>query len=269
MSKIAVLYICTGKYTVFWKDFYESFEKKFISDFDKEYFVFTDCKDLYDSENVRVHIIEQENLGWPGNTLFRFKMFLSQQEKLREFEYVFFMNANVLCVEPVGEEFLPVKESLLFVAHPGFYNVPNYRFPYDRNKKSSAYIPYGKGEVYVCGGINGGKVKAFLDMCRELDMRINLDYNKGVIALWHDESQVNRYILENKDYKLLPPSYCYPEGSNIPYEPILLVREKSKYIDVVKIKNIKKMKTIADSLKKGVMYRMLYLKSRLKRGKDD
>lgn len=29
MNKVAVLYICTGKYDVFWKDFYISYEKYF------------------------------------------------------------------------------------------------------------------------------------------------------------------------------------------------------------------------------------------------
>ena len=78
MSRIAVLYICTGEYSVFWKDFYNSFEEKFLVDHDKEYFVFTDAENLFGTANKRIHLIYQENLGWPGNTLFRFKMFLTQ-----------------------------------------------------------------------------------------------------------------------------------------------------------------------------------------------
>lgn len=267
MLKIAILYVCVGSYTVFWDGFYKSFEEKFIPNAVKEYFVFTDSKDLFDCQNNRVHLIKQENLGWPGNTLFRFRMFLTQKENLKQFDYIFFINANVVCVEKVGEEFLPIQESLLFVQHPGFYNKPNYRFPYDRNKKSSAYIPYGKGAVYVCGGINGGKSKAFLHMCKVLNQRIEADYQKGIIALWHDESQVNRYILANKDYKLLPPGYCFPEGSDIPFQPILLVREKSKYINVAKIKNVKRLKLLIDSIKKGIVYRYFDLKQQLKKRK--
>ena len=30
MTKIGMLYICTGKYTVFWPEFYRSFEEKFL-----------------------------------------------------------------------------------------------------------------------------------------------------------------------------------------------------------------------------------------------
>ena len=45
MLKIAILYVCVGSYTVFWDDFYKSFEEKFIPNAVKEYFVFTDSKD--------------------------------------------------------------------------------------------------------------------------------------------------------------------------------------------------------------------------------
>lgn len=264
MSRIAILYICVGKYKVFWEEFYKSFEEKFIPECEKEYFVFTDAGELYDSNKEKVHIIEQENLGWPGNTLYRFKMFLTQKEKLIDFDYMFFMNANVECVEKVGKEFLPIDENLLFVQHPGFYDAPNYRFPYDRNKKSLAYIPYGKGRVYVCGGINGGKSKAFLEMCEVLDERIEMDYEKGIIALWHDESQVNKYILDTHDYKILSPSYCFPENAQIPFKPILLVRDKSRYIDVVKIKNVNNIKVFVDSIKKGIIYRWFCIEDKLK-----
>lgn len=43
MNKVAVLYICTGKYDVFWKDFYISYEKYFLPDCEKHYYVFTDA----------------------------------------------------------------------------------------------------------------------------------------------------------------------------------------------------------------------------------
>lgn len=232
--KIAILYICTGQYIKFWKEFYKSFETYFLTQRDKEYFVFTDSHSLYDEENnSRIHRIEQKDLGWPGNTLFRFHMFVSIQEQLANFEYIFFMNANVVCMRNVTEEmFLPVQQDLLVVQHPSFYNYKPFEYSYDRNRKSNAYIPYWKGKVYVCGGINGGKTKAYIRLITELRNRIQADYNKGVIAKWHDESHLNHYILEHENYRLLTPSYCFPEGSKIPFEPILMVRDKEKVIDI-------------------------------------
>ena len=39
--KIGILYICTGNYTVFWEDFYESFSKYFCTNSEIHYFVFS------------------------------------------------------------------------------------------------------------------------------------------------------------------------------------------------------------------------------------
>ena len=99
---VAVLYICTGKYSIFWEEFYRSMEKYFLKQPEVEYFVFTDADKLYDEErNVKIHRIRQENLGWPGNTLFRFHMFVSIKEKLEDYDYLFFLNANTVCRQEI------------------------------------------------------------------------------------------------------------------------------------------------------------------------
>ncbi len=235
-SSIAILYICTGDYVCFWKDFYLSFEEKFIPSCQKDYYVFTDAENIFCEDNEHVHKIFQENLGWPGNTLFRYKIFLRQKDELLKYDYVFFMNANIICLSNIDEDFLPKKEGLLFVQHPGYFAVPNYLYSYDRNRKSKAYIPYFKGSIYICGGVNGGKSNEFMHMCECIDKNTDDDYSRGVIAKWHDESHINKYLLGVKDYKVLNPGYCYPEGWNIPFEKKLMVRDKNKYID---LKNIK------------------------------
>lgn len=255
MKKVAILYICTGAYVAFWKDFYLSFEKKFLPKTQKDYFVFTDAKSVYNEEkNTRIHRIYQDDLGWPGNTLFRFRIFKSVFSELNNFDYIFFMNANMFCNTVVTEEeFLPVSEELLVTQHPGFYDCKPYEFSYERRKKSLAYIPYSKGHVYVCGGVNGGKAKAFIELIRELDWRVDKDNEKGIVAAWHDESHLNRYILEHENYKLLSPAYCYPEGWELPFEKKLIVLDKGKKIklDQKKISNQnKKMKILNRVLRK-------------------
>ena len=71
-NKVGILYICTGKYDVFWEEFYKSCEKYFLPNSEKYYFVFTDSNHLYDEENNKnIKKYYQENLGWPDNTLKR------------------------------------------------------------------------------------------------------------------------------------------------------------------------------------------------------
>jgi hypothetical protein len=152
---------------------------------------------------------------------------------------------------------LPIDKELLVVQHPGFFNRPNNKFTYDRNPRSLAYIPKGEGKYYICGGVNGGKGKAFVQLMRDLMHNIDVDEQNGVIALWHDESHINRYILDRDDYRLLTPAYCYSEEKNLPFEKKILVRDKRKWIDVDTVKNIPWTKRIKDG-----MYRILIERKR-------
>lgn len=184
MTKIGMLYICTGKYTVFWPEFYRSFEEKFLPGCEKEYFVFTDAPAIEYEDAPRVHRIYQEVYPWPYSTLKRFSIFLTQEDALRGMDYLFFFNANLTCKKTVtAEEFLPRPEkgeNLLLVQQPGFWNKKPPFYTYDRNPKSTAYIPYNCGKDYVSGGLNGGTAEAFLVLCHELERRTEQDLQNGV-----------------------------------------------------------------------------------------
>ena len=236
---IAILYICTGAYDVLWKEFFESYEEYFLPQSRKEYYVFTDAEYLYGEEFCeRVHKVHQEKLGWPYDTLMRFHMFDSIEEELISKDYIFFMNANCKCIDFVFEkDFLPIEKDILVVQHPGFYNKKPKQFTYDRNPKSTAYIPMGQGEYYVCGGINGGKADAYLKLVKELKNNTDEDIKNNVMAKWHDESHINRYVFEHDNWQLLSPAYWYPEGWNLPYDIKIMVRDKNKYFDTIGMKN--------------------------------
>lgn len=252
---VAILYICTGKYSVFWEDFYRSMERYFLRQSKVEYFVFTDADKLYDEErNLRIHRIRQENLGWPGNTLFRFHMFVSISERLEDYDYLFFLNANTVCRQEImEEEFLPTEQDLLVVQHPGYYNCSVWKMPYERRKISSASIPWGKGRDYVYGAVNGGKRVAFLDMAKELDDEIRRDYEKDIIAKLHDESHLNHYVWKYGNYKLLTPAYAYPENYQLPFERKIMTIDKGTKIEL----DQNKLQELKDRSVKGRMLKMI------------
>ena len=245
MAKVGILYICTGKYTVFWPDFYRTFREKFLPESDKTFFVFTDAPSIEGDGAPDVHRIYQKALDWPYSSLLRFKMFAGQAEALGKMDYLFFANANLVCRETVTEaEFLPRPdrgERLLVVQQPGFWDKKPIFYTYDRNPKCRAYIPYNCGRDYVSGGLNGGTAAAFLAMSRELDRRTDADLADGQMALWHDESHLNRYIAEQDpaSYRLLTPAYWYPEGWDMPFAQKIVVRDKSKWIDMAAVKGAK------------------------------
>lgn len=253
--KVAILYICTGKYDVFWRDFYESIEKYFLIHSEKHYFVFTDAECLYCEKTCeRIHKIYQERLGWPQDTLMRFELFSRIEDQLKFFDYILFMNANMLCKKQIfEEEFLPRTENLLALQHPGYINYSNLLYPYEHNKRSTAYVPYGKGKYYFMGSLNGGKADAYLQLIDSLKVAIQQDLDNGIIAKWHDESQLNKYLLNRTDVKVLSPEYGYPEGWNLPYEVKIIIRDKDKMINTSDIKGYKSWWVV---LKKKIRKRM-------------
>lgn len=229
--KIGILYICTGNYTIFWDDFYLSCEEKFMPDEERYYFVFTDGE-INSFNNPNVKIIHQPKLGWPFDTLKRFNMFLRIEEELQKMDYLFFFNANLIVHKQIGKEILPSEDEEIVVARHPSCVMESSRNPdayaYDRNPASLAYIPLGQGVEYVQGAFNGGRADKFLKMIRELNDNTEKDLANNVIALWHDESHLNKYILDKK-VKVLHTGYIYPEGRNLPCEMIMYTRKKKKY----------------------------------------
>lgn len=237
---IAILYIATGPYIAFWKAFFLSFEEKFLPDFEKHYFVFTDIDAFFCIENERVHKIYQKAEPWPLPTLLKFHRFLELEAELLKYDYVYQSNANIVCKNIVYEQdFLPREakgENLFFTQHPGFRQMKPCEFPYERNKKSKAYVPYNCGKDYVYGAMNGGKTKSYLEFIKKIDVDIIDDLKKGIIALWHDESHVNHEIVNLRNYRLLSAAFCYPVGFEIPEMCIISGVEKGTVFDVDKLK---------------------------------
>lgn len=231
--KFGILYICTGKYDIFWKDFYLSAERYFMSSgmHKREYYVFTDSPYIYgEKENTHIHKIMQKNLGWPDNTLKRFHIFLRIREQLiQETDYLFFFNANLLIKHPINDDILPPNNSngLIGTIHPGFYSAPNTEFTYERRTDSTAYIPNGEGVHYYAGGLSGGRTKEYLQLCTTIRTWVDKDATNHIIPIWHDESLINKYFFNNPPAITLSPAYLYPEGWSIPFKPFILIRDKN------------------------------------------
>lgn len=223
--RIDIITICTGKYTIFFEGLYESSEKYFLPGHEKRYFVFTDGEVIQRDNVVRV---EQRKLGWPFDTMMRFKMFNSIREQL-DADYVFFLNANMLFVDTVGDEVIPGTENdhLIGVIHPGYQDKPNMVLPYERRPQSSVFIPYGQGARYYQGCFNGGRTEEFMKMSSILEAGIDSDLSKSIIPIWHDESALNWYY-SLKNPLAVSSSYAYPESVEMGIERKILQLDKSK-----------------------------------------
>ena len=240
--RVGILYICTGAYTVFWPDFFQSFQQNFLPGVEKTYYVFTDAEHIDHDDDPAVRRIYQKAYDWPYSTLKRFAVFLSAEEELRGCDYLYFANANLLCTQTITPaDVLPRPEKgedLVVACHLSYWHKKPIFLPYDRNPRCRAYMPYNAGQIYVAGGFNGGTAQACLWLCHTLNDRTEADLADGVIARWHDESQLNRLVAEQpRRFRVLDPGYCTPEDLDSPFETHLLIRQKSKWINVGAIKH--------------------------------
>lgn len=265
-ASIAILYFCTGTYDRYRSGFYESSEKYFFSDqnIEKHYYVRTDSKKLLSQQLPNVTFIYQESLWWPNQTLYRFRIFLWQEQALQQYDYIVFFNANFQFKNKVSmEEFLPSwKQHYMALLHFSYFNRQSNTFPYERNINSKAYIPYNSWKYYYLWALNGGKSSYYIALCKQCDERIRQDESKNISIIWHDESILNKYFLNRSDIKNLNISYWYPEAWWFPQFPVKIIsRSKEIFIwSKNKLRNSKKPKT---SILKVTYIKWIYYCTRL------
>ena len=226
-KNIGLLIIATNKYTQFVSPLIESADKHFFKNHNVTYFVFTNKFDDIEGRNDIIKI-DKTHEQWPLITLGRYKTIHKSADILSKMDYLFYCDADMLFVDEVGDEILPDENSngLVGTIHPGFFHGNRELYSYETNPNSTAYISPQEGVFYYAGGFNGGTTNSFLTMAKTLSERINKDLENNIIAVWHDESQMNRYMVDNPP-KSLSSSYCYPENWNIPFERKLLALDKN------------------------------------------
>jgi hypothetical protein len=209
-KRVAILYICTGLYRQFFQEFYRTSEEFFLREMEKHYFVWSDDSSIVEGLK-NVTFIYKVWAGFPADSLFRFELFLQAEDELKKYDYVYFMNANSIFVKPVGEEILPDERGLAMGRWSTREHQHPMLYPYERNKKSLAYIePYKPPYIYFSGALNGGTSQAYLQMSHTLSRNIRIDYENGIIAKFHDESHINAYLRTHK-CKVLSASLIQPE----------------------------------------------------------
>ena len=153
-------------------------------------------------------VFKKEPLGYPNETLRRYNTFMTQEALLRSYDYLFYSDADMKLIAPVKPGDI-CSGGITATLHPGYFG--NSGTP-ERNPKSTAYIDRDATNHYFCGGFNGGTSKAYMDMAATIAKNVDTDAANGIIAVWHDESHLNRYLYENPPARILTPSFCTPEG---------------------------------------------------------
>lgn len=245
MKSVAILYIAIGKYMQFWPKFRTSCERCFLPDMQKIYYVFTDASHIPSDE--RCHVTRVSDEGWPGNTLHRFRFFLQQEKNLASHDFCFFFNANACLLKLMTADLLLPSEQennlvgLTWRPICTTGEAASAGFPYERDPRSTAYIPYQQGTTYYQGGFFGGTAPAMLQLIRTLDACIDQDEKQGHKAVNNDESHLNRYFLDVPP-KCLSIEFGRPEEWDQPADPYMVFLQKEWILGIWTLFRLKRKK---------------------------
>lgn len=224
--KICILTIATGKYIQFVERLLDDIEKYFLTGHEIQCLLFTD-HEVETSDNVKVSQIEHR--PWPEPALKKYNYINSESEYLKNFDYLYLFDADIAIVDNVGEEVL---QDLVGVLHPWKILEDKSVYPYETRSQSTAFVSDENRKKYYAAAFVGGKSDIFLKMAEVISSRVLIDEQNGIIAVWHDESHMNKYLNENPPTDL-PPSYMFPEeligNSNYPWNPKIVAINKNAF----------------------------------------
>jgi hypothetical protein len=212
--RTALLLIATGpRYWPYILPLIKSAQKFFVP---HDVILFTDSP-----TNYGFQIVYLPAQGYPETTLKRYHTFLDYVHLLDKYDYVFFVDIDAVFVDYVGPEIFA--DGITATLHRN-------QNPFDlleTRPHSTAYL--AKMKEYYCGGFNGGTVEAYFEMAEHIRTAVDLDTKRGIVAIWHDESHMNRYLSEHPPAKVLTSDYCYPETElHKPCHPKIVCLEKAR-----------------------------------------
>jgi histo-blood group ABO system transferase len=223
--KIGVLIIATNRYNDFVQPLITSADEYFLGDKDVTYFLFTN-EDVNITSRSKVVSNKINHAPWPWMTLGRYSIFEHFENQLLEMDYLFYCDADMLFVDNVGDEIISDRVA---TQHPGYAGK---RGEPETRPQSTACIYPNEQMQYFAGGFNGGTSYEYLKMAKTISNNIRKDIENNIIAIWHDESHLNRYFINNPPTKILDPTYCCPEQSNLTGRKLLALLKNHNEIRI-------------------------------------
>lgn len=231
--KLGIVTMATGKYYKFLDANLLSFYKYFFPKHERKFIYLTDKIDyLSPIDAVSVHFPFEK---WPMATLNKPKAINLTERYFHNYDIIFWVDVDLNCIDYVECEsdiFPTPNNPITCVTHCGWLDSNGKEviyYPYEKNKNSTAYVEDIYKVPYHQACFFGGFKSEFFKMTTVLEKNINIDLANNIIAIWHDESHLNKYF-QNNYPKSIPKIYARPEamGPLIPNTKIKSILKNDK-----------------------------------------
>ena len=227
-TTLGIMSVATNIYIDYWADMVKSLDSNLEANQNCVAHVFTDQVNRAETvaselSRLIVKIHEIPAYRWPDATLRRYEIFLNFKEFLSQ-DILMHLDADMLILKPPFDAITQSveKSDIALVLHPGYWNLkPSFiskvkslfrgaatRGSWEVRLASTAYVPEVLRKRYVCGGVWIGKRDALLNVMEDLAESVQKDRSRGIEAVWHDESHLNRWAANNP-FNGLNPDFCF------------------------------------------------------------
>jgi GT2 family glycosyltransferase len=213
--RIAFVTYATGPYMQFAHELWISIQRYAFVGHDVHYFIFGDVAQAW-MRHPRVHLIRQSRVGWPFDSVGRHFLYLSQVHLFEDMDYILSIDSDTIVLEPLSIDMLGETFATM---NAWFFYAPMSWWTYDARlttmgrEYSAAYIDPAQGQCYFGGGLFGGSYAGFVGILKSTTGMVTADLRKSParMALWHDESYLNKHFFLHPPHVVLAPKFLYPE----------------------------------------------------------
>lgn len=208
----AIVLLCSGNYEIILEGFLKSFHRYWQATPAFRIYVWMDRTRMPTHDELYFPI---PTLGWPNATMLRPHYFLEKEALLAHHRYIYSIDVDLYAEGNITDAILG---SLVGAMHGFLGPLSREKWTFETNPASKAYLDYRVAETYFQGNLYGGEPYRVIPMWKEISRNIEADAKIGIVAKWHEESHLNRYLSDHRPVKILPHTYlnccdfpAYPE----------------------------------------------------------
>lgn len=215
--RIGFITYSTGPYNAFVEDLWRSINQHAFRDHEVHLFLFTDrAADSSFLPGGKVHKRQQERVGWPFDSMGRHFLFRDAKDWYNEMDYMISVDSDSILSGPLDSSMLGERIGAIqawFYGHEKSYWTNDRRLTPVGTPYTHGYISDEAACCYFTGNLFGGSRTGFIEILEECTSLALLDLGSVPprVALWHDETYLNRVFVDHPPTIVLKPNFMYPE----------------------------------------------------------